>query len=303
LKASRRRSLKKGKGDIDETSSSTVRPERTRSIESNKQKRKSSEVISNAEIQAASSLAQLSRKKNKKAVKKVAIAEVRRVPSAFDDDIIIELSHKGFVSFLWPDLRFNVRRHCTPSSENEFMDVKTFSDVVAEVRKEITVPVADVTVDEVADPQPSDPQDKTSPEFVKELEMTVYWGESPVQNASLVETREDLPEDRDSSPSMIAFNKSFGTSYRGELLSVGYEKADAIDGTFKLLTLWDSFKIVDEIGEGASEQASLPLIGTPHNLGKQPSTSSQKISLDSVPPSRVTIETLSRKGSRIVYPS
>jgi hypothetical protein len=36
LKASRRRSLKKGKGDIDETSSSTVRPERTRSIESNK---------------------------------------------------------------------------------------------------------------------------------------------------------------------------------------------------------------------------------------------------------------------------
>jgi hypothetical protein len=56
------------------------------------------------------------------------------------------------------------------------MDVKTFSDVVAEVRKEITVPVADVTADEVADPQPSDPQDKAYPEFVKELEMTVYWG-------------------------------------------------------------------------------------------------------------------------------
>jgi hypothetical protein len=29
---------------------------------------------------------------------------------------------------------------------------------------------------------------------------------------------------------MIAFKKSFGTSYRGELLSVGYEKIEARDG-------------------------------------------------------------------------
>jgi hypothetical protein len=102
---------------------------------------------------------------------------------------------------------------------------------------------------------------------------------------------------------MIAFNKIFGTPYRGELLSVGYENADARDGTSKLLTLWDSSNIVDETREGAAEQASPPLIGTPHDLGKQPSTSSQKISSESVPPSRLTIETLSRKGSRIVYPS
>jgi hypothetical protein len=202
-----------------------------------KRKRKSSEVVSDAEIQAASSLAQLSRKKTKKDVKKIAIAEVRRVPSAFDDDIIVEPSHKGFVPFLWPDLRFNVRRHCTPGSENEFVDVETFSDVVAEVRKEVTTPVAAVAADEVVDPHPSDPQDKASPEFVKELEMTIHRGGSPVQNAPLVETREDLPEDQDPSPSMIAFNKSFGTSYRGELLSVGYEKADARDGTSKFLTL------------------------------------------------------------------
>jgi hypothetical protein len=92
---------------------------------------------------------------------------------------------------------------------------------------------------------------------------------------------------------MIAFNKSFGTSYRGELLSVGYEKADVRDGTSKLLTLWDSSEIVDETGEGASGQASPPLIGTPHQSGKQPSTSSQ----------RITVETLSRKGSRIACPS
>jgi hypothetical protein len=76
-------------------------------------------------MQAASSLAQHSRKKTKKAVKNITIAEVRRVPSAFDD--------KGFVPFLWPDLSFNVRRHCTPGSESEFVDVETFLDVVPEV--------------------------------------------------------------------------------------------------------------------------------------------------------------------------
>jgi hypothetical protein len=40
LKASRRRSSKKGKGDTDETSSSTVCPEKTRSLESNKTEEK-----------------------------------------------------------------------------------------------------------------------------------------------------------------------------------------------------------------------------------------------------------------------
>jgi hypothetical protein len=274
LKASRRRSSKKGKGNTDETSSSTVCPEKTKSIESHKRKRKSSEVVSNVEIQAASSLAQLSRKKTKKVVRKVAIAEVRRIPSAFDD-IIVEPSHNGFVFFLWPDLRFNVHKHCALGSEDEFVDVETFSDDVAEVQKEITAPVAAVTTDEAAHLQPSDPQDKASPEFTKELEMTVHKGEDPAHEVPLVETRED----QNPSPLMIAFNKSFGTSYRGELLSVGYEKADARDGTSKLLTLWNSSKIVDETGEGASKQTSPPLIGTPHQSGKEPSSSSQRVTV------------------------
>jgi hypothetical protein len=77
---------------------------------------------------------------------------------------------------------------------------------------------------------------------------------------------------------MIAFNKSFGTSYRGELLSFGYEKVDARDGTSKFLTLWDSSKIVGETREGVSKQASPPLIGTFDDSGKQPSSSSHKIS-------------------------
>jgi hypothetical protein len=267
LKASRRRSSKKSKGNTDETSSSAVHLEK------------------------------LSRKKTKKAVKKITIAEARRVPSAFDDDIIVEPSRKGFVSFLWPDLRFNVCEHCTLGSENEFVDVETFSDDVAEVRKEVTTPVAAVTTDKVDVLQPPDPQDEASPKFTRELEMTVHRGEDPAHEVPLVETREDLPEDQDPSPSMIAFNKSFGTCCQGELLSVGYEEADARDGTSRLLTLWNSSKIVDETGEGNSKQASPPLIGTPDDLGKQPSTSSQKNSSGSAPPSRVTVEMLSRKGS------
>jgi hypothetical protein len=90
LKASRRRSSKKSKGNTDETTSSSVQPAKTKSLESTKQKRKSSENVSDAELQAATSLAQLSGKKAKKVVKKIVAAEVRRVPSAFDDNFFAE---------------------------------------------------------------------------------------------------------------------------------------------------------------------------------------------------------------------
>jgi hypothetical protein len=65
LKAPKGKSSKKGKGNTDETSSSVVRPEKTKSLESSKRKRKSSEAILDVELQAASSLAQLSRNKIK----------------------------------------------------------------------------------------------------------------------------------------------------------------------------------------------------------------------------------------------
>jgi hypothetical protein len=39
----------------------------------------------------------------------------------------------------------------------------------------------------------------------------------------LLEIREIVPEGQAPSPSLAAFNKSFGTSHRGELLSVGFE--------------------------------------------------------------------------------
>jgi hypothetical protein len=119
-------------------------------------------------MQAASSITQLSRKKTKKAVKKFTIAEVLRVPSAFDDDIIVEPSHKGFVPFLWPDLSFDVRRHCIPGSENEFVDVETFSDAISKVQKEVTTSVAAAAV-RVVDPRPLVAKTRPLPNSPKRL--------------------------------------------------------------------------------------------------------------------------------------
>jgi hypothetical protein len=56
-KAPRRRSSKSGPSTADETTSSGVVPSRTKSLELSKRKRRSSEQVSDAELQAASSLA------------------------------------------------------------------------------------------------------------------------------------------------------------------------------------------------------------------------------------------------------
>jgi hypothetical protein len=75
--------FKKGKNSTDDTSSFAIRPNKTKSLESSKQKRETFEGVSDAEIQAASSLAHLGHIKIKTVVKKVVAAEVRCVPSAF----------------------------------------------------------------------------------------------------------------------------------------------------------------------------------------------------------------------------
>jgi hypothetical protein len=138
INAPRIRSSKRGSSSVSEGTSSGVKPSRTRSLESSKRKRKTSERTSDAELQAASGLAQMSRKKLKKAVKKVSSVGVRRVPSAFEDDALVEaVSQKG-VCF-WP--LFNFRDNCPSGSENEFVDVDSFSDAAPEVRKE-SLPVA-----------------------------------------------------------------------------------------------------------------------------------------------------------------
>jgi hypothetical protein len=151
-------------------------------------------------------------------VKKVAVSTVRRVPSAFsDDEVTDDLRLTGFSSCLWCDLRFNVRRSCTPGSENEFVDVETFSDDVVEAQKDVTDSVATPGA-EGATSQVSSLKDKASPEFADDLERTVQRGDDPIDDLPLVETREELPEGQDPSPSVAAFSESFGTPFRGELL-------------------------------------------------------------------------------------
>jgi hypothetical protein len=225
------RSSKRGSSAVSKSTSSGVKPSKTRSLESSKRKRKTSERTSNAELQVASDLAQMSRKKLKKAVKKVSSSEIRRVPSAFDDDVFVGAnSQKGFC--FWP--LFNFRDNCPSSSENEFVDIDSFLDAAPEVRKEaVLVAPAETTVaDEVtapvevpvaaeapaADvPLPTRFRDEASPEFTKELELTIQRGEDSTERAPLLEVRGVVPEDQAPSPSLAAFNKTFGTSHRGEL--------------------------------------------------------------------------------------
>jgi hypothetical protein len=103
-------------------------------------------------------------------MKKIVVATVRRVPSAFsDDETADELLPTSFSSSLWCDLRFNVHRSCTPGFENEFVDVETFLDDVLQVQEPPTSSAA--AVDAKANPsQPSSPADRASPKFDKDLE-------------------------------------------------------------------------------------------------------------------------------------
>jgi hypothetical protein len=224
----------------------------------------------------------MSRKKSKKAVKKVVSSEVQRVPSTFDDNLFMEpASQKG--SFFWPLLRFNFREHCPSGSENEFVDIDSFSDAAPEVQKEVIPDAAEppVTATDTDVPQSVHPHDEASPEFTKELELTIHRGEDPVQDAPLLEIREKVPEGQAPSPSLAAFNKSFGTSHRGELLSVGFEAASIGDGASKILTLWKSPTLVDETGEGVSEQTSRLPGDAVRDSGKKPCSSSKRISTSS----------------------
>jgi hypothetical protein len=205
----------------------------------------------------------MSRKKLKKAAKKVSSTGVRRVPSAFDDDTLTEIdSFKGV--FFWPVPNF--RDSCPVGSENEFVDIDSFSDAAPEVRKETSPAVAEKSVaaaEVVAhsespaaaeSPVAEVPTaDRASSEFAQDLERTIQRGAHPAENIPLVEVREVIPEDQAPSPSLAAFNKSFGTSYRGKLLRVGFETSGVAGKTSKFLTLWKSSAIVDETGEEASE--------------------------------------------------
>jgi hypothetical protein len=120
----------------------------------------------------------------------------------------------------------------------------------------------------------------------------------------LLETREDLLEGQDPSPSVAAFNKSFSMSHRGELLSVDYEVARNRDGAPRILTLWKSSALIDETREKGSEQSLHSLGQTIRDSGKEPRSSSKKpsFSLGKASASsgkKVTIQNLNKKGSSL----
>jgi hypothetical protein len=171
-------------------------------------------------------------------------------------------SQKGFC--FWP--LFNFRDNYPSGSENEFVDIDSFSDAASEVRKEAALVVAAETTDATEGTAPVEAPaaealaaeapaaDQASSEFTKELELTIQRGEDPTEHASLVEVREVVPKDQAPSPSLAAFNKRFGTSHRGKLLRVGFETTGVGSKASKFLTLWKSSAIVDETGGEASER-------------------------------------------------
>jgi hypothetical protein len=175
------------------------------------------------------------------------------------------------------------------------MDIDSISDAAPEVQKEVITNAAaepPVAATDTTVPQSVHPHDEASPEFTKELELTIHRGEGPVQDAPLLEIRENLPEGQAPSPSLVAFNKSFGTSYRGELLSVGCEAANIRDGASKILTLWKSPTLVDEI-KGVSEQTSRLPGEAVQDSGKKPCSSSKRTSTSS----EQTLFAKDKKGS------
>jgi hypothetical protein len=243
----------------------------------------------------------MGRKKSKKPVKKVVSSSVQRVPSAFDD-IFVEPEPKG--PFFWPLLRFDFHEHCPSGSESELVDIDSFSDAAPEVRREATPDAAaepSAAAPEAVISQPADPMGEASAEFVKELELTIRKVEDPATNVPLIEVRESLPEGQDPSPSIAAFNKSFGTSLRGELLSVGREVAKNKDGTPRILMLWESPALIDETGEEGSDD-SLEGIAC---ISRRAADSSQKNASASAGKSssssgkRVIMKNYSRQGSAL----
>jgi hypothetical protein len=241
----------------------------------------------------------MSRKKSKKAVRKVVSSGVRRVPSAFDDKLVVEAaSQKG--SCFWPLLRFNFRENCPSGSENEFVDIDSFSDATPEVRKDVVPDAAiepPVTATASAVSQSVPRRDDATPEFTKELEFTVHRGDDPVQDAPLLEVREVVPEGQAPSSSLAAFNKSFGTSHRGELLSVGFEAASIGSGASKILTLWKSLTLVDDTREGSEQTGGVARESGkgPHSALRRTSASQGKTSSSSG--KKVTMQNLSKQGS------
>jgi hypothetical protein len=142
---------------------------------------------------------------------------------------------------------------------------------------------------------------EASAKFIRELELTIHKDEDPVTNVTLVEVRESFPEGQDPTPSIAAFNKSFGTSHRGELLSIGCEVTKNRDGTPWILTLWESPALIDETGEEGSDDS---LEGIACGSRKMADSSQNKASASAGKSSsssgkKVIMKNYSRQGSSL----
>jgi hypothetical protein len=209
--------------------------------------------------------------------------------------MIDEPHPKGFSSCLWCDLRFKICRTYSPGSENELIDVESFSDDDVEVEKK--APTDSVVAPDAGGgaSQPSSPKDRASPEFTEDLERTVQRGDGLADDLPLVETHGKIPEGQDPSPSVVAFNERFGTSFREELLSVSCETALMDGGASRLSLLWKSSKFMDDTGGDASPKM-LRLSGKATcDSEKQPSSSLKKTSAVPEHVVQAPLETLSKK--------
>jgi hypothetical protein len=117
----------------------------------------------------------------------------------------------------------------------------------------------------------------------------------------LVEVREVVPEDQTPSPSLAAFNKSFGTSHRGKLLSVGFEATGAGGNTSKILTLWQSSMTVDDSGGESSGQPEGAASGSDKMPQPTPeATPSPQGKASSGSAKQVTMQHFSKQGSLLL---
>jgi hypothetical protein len=161
------------------------------------------------------------------------------------------------------------------------VDIDSFSDATLEVQKEIIPDAAaepPVATNDTVVPQSSHPEEEASPEFTRDLDLTVQKIDEPIQDVALLLTREDLPEGQDPSPSVATFSKSFGTSHRSELLSVDCEMARNKGGEPRVLTLWKSSALIDETEERGSEQSLHSVGEVGRDSGKEPCSSLKKTS-------------------------
>jgi hypothetical protein len=104
-------------------------------------------------------------------VKKISADVVQLVPSAFsDEEMEDEPRRTGFFSCFCYELSFGVHCSCTPSSENEFVDVGTFSDVVHEYQATPDKPAATASTEaKISKALVAN----VSPNFTEALECTV----------------------------------------------------------------------------------------------------------------------------------